>query len=264
MVLSPMLIQLAGGESVDDLRVLEGDEGFGRIEKRDALYCYRHFQGYQPLNVYRAEQGTVVHSEFRDGNVPAGHEIDRVFAEALTGLPAGVERVYLRSDAAGYDHQLLQYYAEGRNERFGVVEFAVGADVTPAFKEAVAAVAEGDWQPLYRWVEGRRDGPEYRFLAIREPLRQLDLPDLETSQQAFPFPVMEFDGLRRHKVFGIVTNRTIGGEELIWWHRIIHLPARVVRHARCWWIRLSGRHPSSRLVLEARARLAVLARSSPE
>lgn len=451
MVLSLMLMQLAGGESVDDLRVLEGDQGFRRIlqrvelhglprrerraqqqrwrkvrrrsvpspsavfrylaefhdaeqeeqrekhralipapkpaqlglravnqdlvgfvqrcssqtqatldmdatlvasEKRESLYCYKHFKSYQPLNVYWAEQGLVVHTEFRDGNVPAGYEIGRVLAEALAGLPEGVEQVSLRSDTAGYDRRLLRYCAEGRNAQFGVVEFAVGVDVTVAFREAVAQVQESEWQPLCRYVEGLRiktdqewaavcfvpelvaqggrSGPEYRYVAIREPLRQLDLPGLETGQQTSPFPVMSFGERGRHKVFGIVTNRTIGGEELIWWYRercgqseavhsemkhdlpggklpsglfganaawwaimvlalnlntalkrlvlggewvtkrlkairyaIIHLPARVVRHARCWWIRLGDRHPSSRVLLEARERLGILARASP-
>ena len=85
----------------------------------------------------------VVHSEFRDGNVPAGHEQRRVLEEALELLTPGVERVLLRSDAAGYQWELLRYCAEGRHERFGVIGFAVGVDVTAAFKAAVAEVEEG-------------------------------------------------------------------------------------------------------------------------
>src|SRR3990172_5061680 len=34
MVTSLILLQLAGGECVDDLRILEGDEGFGRLLRR--------------------------------------------------------------------------------------------------------------------------------------------------------------------------------------------------------------------------------------
>jgi hypothetical protein len=331
---------------------LDADATLVASEKREALYCYKHFKSFQPLNVYWAEQELVVHTEFRDGNVPAGYEIDRVFAEAVAGLPEGIERVLLRSDTAGYDHRLLRYCAEGRSERFGVVEFAVGVDVTPAFKKAVGQVGESEWHPLYRCVEGMRiktdqewaevcfvpewvaqrgrKGPEYRYVAIREPLRQLDLPGMAVEQQSFRFPVMEFGDRGRHKVFGIVTNREMDGEELIGWYRgrcgrseavhgemkhdlaggtlpsglfganaawwmimvlalnlntilkrlvlggewvtkrlkairyaIIHMPARVVRRSRYWWIRLSDRHPSSRVLLEARERLAALARASP-
>jgi len=58
--------------------------------------------------------------------------------------------VSVRSDNAGYQQELLIYCAEGRNERFGVIEFAVGVDVTPSFKDAVTEVPDSDWQPLYR------------------------------------------------------------------------------------------------------------------
>ena len=68
--------------------------------KQQALYCSK-YKAYQPLTTYWAEADQIVHSEFRDGNVPAGHEQLRVFRESLEYLPAGVERVLLRSDTAG-------------------------------------------------------------------------------------------------------------------------------------------------------------------
>ena len=49
-----------------------------------------------------------------------------------------------------YQVNLLKYCAEGRNERFGVIEFAVGVDVCEEFKKAVGEVAETDWKPLLR------------------------------------------------------------------------------------------------------------------
>ncbi len=51
--------------------------------KAAALYGYEHFKAYQPINTYWDEQGIVLHSEFRDGNVPAGYEQLRVLKEAL-------------------------------------------------------------------------------------------------------------------------------------------------------------------------------------
>ncbi len=44
-----------------------------------------------------------LHSEFRDGNVPAGHEQLRVLKDSLAGLPESVTKVFLRSDTAGPD-----------------------------------------------------------------------------------------------------------------------------------------------------------------
>jgi len=78
----------------------------------------------------------MVYSEFRDGNVPAGHEQLRVLKVSLLHLPSGVRKVALRSDAAGYQEELLLYCGEGQDPRFGVIEFAVGADVNEAFRAA--------------------------------------------------------------------------------------------------------------------------------
>ena len=86
---------------------LDQDATLVETRKRDALYSYKGFKAYQPLNTWWAEQGLVLHTEFRDGNVPAGYEQLRVFQEALALLPASVEKVRLRSDTAGYQHELL-------------------------------------------------------------------------------------------------------------------------------------------------------------
>jgi hypothetical protein len=178
----------------------------------------------------------VLHTEFRDGNVPAGYEQLRVFQEALEVLPEGVKRVRMRSDTAGYQHDLLRWCEEGRSERFGRIEFAVGCDVTQEFKAAVAEVPKGEWKKLYverdgqrleterEWAEvcfvpneiGRsKKGPAYRYLATREAMRQLELPGMEV-QRSLPFPTVQLRG-QRYKVFGIVTNMDWEGEELIPW-----------------------------------------------
>jgi hypothetical protein len=65
--------------------------------KDTALFCYQGYSAYQPLTVYWHEQAVVVHSEFRDGNVPAGFEPVRVLQESLAGWPRGVERVCSRA-----------------------------------------------------------------------------------------------------------------------------------------------------------------------
>ena len=135
---------------------LDMDATLIETHKKEALYCYKKYQAYQPLTTYWAETDQIVHSEFRDGNVPAGHQQLRVLKESLEYLPEGVEKVLLRSDTAGYQKELLRYCAEGRSERFGVIEFAVGVDVTPEFKESVREVEEDEWHDLYR-TEGERD-----------------------------------------------------------------------------------------------------------
>ena len=108
---------------------LDMDATLLETHKRTALYCYKHYKAYQPLNAWWAEQGLVVHSEFRDGNVPAGYGHVRVLRESLAQLPAGVTKVYLRTDTAGYQQDLLKYCGEGEDPRFKMIEFAIGAGV---------------------------------------------------------------------------------------------------------------------------------------
>ena len=203
--------------------------------KAEALWSYQGYKAYQPVNAYWHEQDLVVYSEFRDGNVNCGHRQTEVFQRALEQLPEGVKRVYARTDTQGYEQEFLQYLAQGKNERFGVIEYAVGVDVTEAFRKAVAEVQEEQWQPLedrgQQWAEvcfvpswvghkkPKAQGPTYRFLAIREPLAQPELPGLERTQEELPFPTMEFGGKGRYKLFGVVTNRDLPGAELIGWHR---------------------------------------------
>jgi hypothetical protein len=134
---------------------LDMDATLVATNKLEALFCYKGYKSYQPLNTRWAEQDVIVHTEFRDGNVPAGFEQLRVFKEALLCLPEGVTQVRLPSDTAGYQHDLLQYCAMGKNERFGKIEFAIGCDVTPEFKKAVGAVSDCDWTPFTKKVEGK-------------------------------------------------------------------------------------------------------------
>lgn len=218
---------------------LDQDATLVETTKCDALYSYKNYKAYQPLNTWWAEQAAVVHTEFRDGNVPAGYQQLRVLQEALALLPAGVEKVRLRSDTAGYQHELLSYCTKGTHERFGRIEFAIGCDVTPEFKKAVMEVGDTDWQAIYKERDGERikthqewaevcfipnaigykkDGPVYRYLAIREVMGSMELPGLELPQLSFPFPTMEISS-QRYKLFGLVTNMDWEGEKLIHWHR---------------------------------------------
>jgi hypothetical protein len=210
---------------------LDMDATLVETQKEDALFSYKGFKAYQPFNVWWAETQLMLHTEFRDGNVPAGFEQLRILKEALDLLPEEVKKVYLRSDTAGYQHDLMKYCEQG-NTSFGRIEFAIGADVTKEFKKAVAEVK--DWKPVMKEVKGKmittgkewaevcfvpnaigssKNGPAYRYLATREVLRRDVLPGCEGQ---LPFPTMEMD-TKRYKVFGIVTNRDLEGSALITW-----------------------------------------------
>jgi hypothetical protein len=236
MRVNPDLLRFVQRKSPQTEATLEIDASIVETTKQDALFSYQGSQSFQPLSVRWAELDLVAHSEFRDGNVPASYQNLRVLQEALATLPKGLQKVYLRSDTAAYQKDLLSYCAEGQNERFGVIEFAIGADVTPEFKTAVLEVGEKEWHPLERETDGRKvdtgqewaevcfvpnwtavskKGPTYRFLAIRELLRQQALPGMEAQ---LPFPTLSL-GEKHYKLFGVITNRDLAGDKLIWWSR---------------------------------------------
>ena len=215
---------------------LDTDATLIETEKKEAFFSYQGYRAYQPFNVWWAEQGLVLDTEFRDGNVPAGYEQLRVFQEALEMLPEGVTKVYLRSDTAGYEHDLLRYCETGQNKRFGKIGFAIGVDVTKEFKKAVAEGEEAEWRPLWKENKGKKTetriewaevcfvpnaisrskkDPIYRYLATRELLEQPELPGME-GQVELAFPTMSMEK-KRYKIFGIVTNRDLEGSELINW-----------------------------------------------
>jgi hypothetical protein len=207
---------------------LDMDATLTATQKEDALFSYERYKAYQPFNVWWAEQELMLHTEFRDGNVPAGFEQLRVLKEALDMLPEGVKNVYLRSDTAGYQHDLLKYCEKTSHPRFGRIEFAIGCDVTPEFKKAVYE-AEA-WRPLFdkkghtrgEWADvcfvpnksaTTKKGQPYRYIAIRELMQQPRLPGMEN----LPFQTITFDETQ-YKLFGIVTNMDGEGGALINWH----------------------------------------------
>jgi hypothetical protein len=229
---NPDLLRFAQKHSPQNEATLDMDASIVETNKQDALFSYKGSQSYQPLSVRWAEQDLVAYSEFRDGNVPAAFQNLEVFQKTLEVLPQGVQKVYLRSDTAAYQQELLIYCATKKNQRFGVIEFAIGADVTAEFRKAVVEVEEGDWQPLKREVDGQqvetgqewaevcfvpdwtaknKNGPSYRFIATRELLRQQEFPGMEPQ---LPFPTYH-QGAKHYKLHGLVTNRDMAGDKLI-------------------------------------------------
>jgi hypothetical protein len=238
--LNSVLINFSQEQAPSSIATLDQDATLVPTDKKNALYSYKGFKAYQPFNTYWHEKGLILHSEFRDGNVPAGFQQLRCLKEALKQLPAGVETVMLRSDSAGYQQDLLKYCAEGENERFGAIAFAISANVTQSFKNAVSELKDSDWQPIFKgsfegrikteqewaevcyvpnWVALRDKSIEYRFIAIRDPMAvQEELEGIEAEQKSLPFQTVESNN-KRYKLFNIITNRKIDGNELINWHR---------------------------------------------
>ncbi len=239
MELNAYLIEQAQALNPCETATLDCDATLVERNGRGALMTYKGFSGYQPFNIYWAEQELVLHSEFRDGNVPAGFDLLRPIKEAISKLPAGVKRVFVRQDTAGYRNQDMAWFErESEHPELGRILFTISADITTEFRQAVAALKPEEWKTEYVTRGGRRvpTGREYaeviymstaqallsgveeafRFIAIREKMSdQLSLLEQETNA---PFPVMIMRGVS-YKLHAIVTNRREEpADELIRWH----------------------------------------------
>jgi hypothetical protein len=231
------LIHFAQSQTPCTTATLDQDATLTETHKRDALYCYKKYKAYQPFNTYWCEQEILLHSEFRDGNVNAGYEQLRLLKGSLKLLPLSMKKVLVRSDSAAFQKGLIEYCGEGENERFKIIEFAICADVTQSFKNAALKVEAGQWKHIYKiegdkryetnqeyaevyyvpnWVGLSKKKPDYQFIAIREPMKETKKSEDELKD--LPFQTLDMSE-QKYKIFGIVTNRTIDGNELINWHR---------------------------------------------
>lgn len=221
------------------IATLDGDATIVQTDNASALFCYKGPRAYQPYNVWWAEQELVLHSEFRDGNVPAGFDAVRVMQEALAHLPDGVERVYTRQDTAAYDVDFLAWCEREREHpKYGRILFTISADITAALKEA--ALQEVEWTKEWRGVGSKRrqTGREYAEIVfvpgthavltdIREPFRYIAIREKQSDQLTLldagtgknpPFPTIVMNNLC-YKLHAIVTNRREEpAQDLIQWH----------------------------------------------
>ncbi len=207
--------------------------------KNTALYTYKNEKGYQPMNASWHERGLVIHTEFRDGNVPSNHKVPEFVKSAFSNLPQDVCLRFLRMDSAGYNFDLMEYC---NNEGIG---FSLSAPLCKALKDEVRLVNEGDWskvslsrdqilkrpgldidseESFWQWVEipyvpDDPRGDKYRYIAIRSRIPdqgKLFDEDMDTEESKKKEYVK--DGVR-YRLRVIVTNRKdMDGEELFHWH----------------------------------------------
>lgn len=187
-------------------------------QKRTALPMYEGGTGYQPLQVWWAEQQVWVRSQFRDGNVGAQTGVLAIVQQSVASLEAvGVTGFALRSDSAGYQHTVLDWARERQ------IPFAISADMSVELRAKIEGLPEGAWQPFRQWRGGElvhetREWAEVEFVPT-DASRQRDLlPDRYLVIRARPVQGDLFaDGTPLHH-YATVTNRwDWDGERLLRW-----------------------------------------------
>ncbi len=165
---------------------LDVDAQLIETRKSNARFCYEGYKAFQPIEVSWAETMLVLADELRDGNVPAGKDIERVVDEAFAMLPAGEWHVKVRSDSAAYDQKVLDHW---NGLGWG---FAVSADMSVQLRREIERLPAHAWQlwklgkdgVVREWAEvpyvpGRdyeaKESRPYRYLAVRIRRQQGEL-----------------------------------------------------------------------------------------
>jgi hypothetical protein len=203
---------------------LDMDATLIETHKEDALYGYKGYRAYQPMNVWWAEQRVMLYTQFRDGNVNANYDLLPVLKQALSCLPESDKPKFFRSDTAGYTMELLKFCDD---EHIG---FAVGCPIKSSLRHEIRSLPAGAWHKLddkreYAEVcyvpselaRAQKGKHEFRYIATRELIcKQHILPGL--AEPEYPFPTERLNGLT-YKIHAVVTNRVdMHAVELIQWY----------------------------------------------
>ena len=192
---------------------LDCDASLFPSRSRMAQRSYTGERGWMPMLAFWAELDLVVHEEFRQGSMAPQSDALNFLKETVAQLPAAVTEIFVRSDSAWYQKDVLDYCEE---HGYG---FAITADRDEAVNAALGLMNEADWQRIN--VPADPEDPEeyvrewacesvhtlngsqhaYRIIFLRKERRQGDL----------------FEGVYTYGA--ILTNRDLPLEELIAWHR---------------------------------------------
>jgi len=201
------------------LATLDVDATIIESEKREALPVYEGGTGYQPLQVWWAERGLWVGSEFRDGNVGAQTGVLEILKESVATLrELGVSEFAVRSDTAGYQHAVLNWL---RREK---IAFAISADMSPELRAIAVALPESAWKPLRHTRRDRepstREYAEAEFIPGHGSYRRDEQPDRYLIERVRPAQLPLFASGEPYRYFATVTNLwDRDGEQLLLWAR---------------------------------------------
>ena len=174
-------------------------------KKQGAAKAYNGVYSLQPFYAFVDETDELAHVELRAGNTHPGAKAVRFLRRCLKKKPAGVRAVFLRSDSALYQREVVALA-----EREGI-EFTITADQTAPLLARVEALPPEAWTPdpeapmvAYAecWYQPVRWPRAYRYL-VRRRLKQ-------PEGQAEMFP--------HYTYTVVVTNRAGEAKALLDWH----------------------------------------------
>lgn len=171
--------------------------------KYAAEFTYKHEKGYMPMLGHLAENGLIIHEEFREGNAAPASRNREFIQECKANMPKGKRIARLRADSATYQADVINDCEKDH------VTFAIAAKKDPAVKATIAAIPESAWKPysdgeIASTVHCMEGTPKAFTLVVFRKGRQLSL-DKEEPEWFY---------------HAVATNKTDPAEDVMDWYRM--------------------------------------------
>ncbi len=142
-------------------------------KKYAAQRTYKHEKGYMPMLGHLAENGLIVHEEFREGNAAPASRNQEFIQACKTNMPKGKKITRLRADSATYQAKVINDCEDNG------VTFAIAAKKDEAVSATIAAIPESTWEPysdgeIASTVHCMNDTEAFSLIVFRKG-RQLSL-----------------------------------------------------------------------------------------
>ena len=140
-------------------------------KKEGAEKSYNGIYSLQPMYAFVHETDEMIHSELRSGNTHPGAKAVAFLRRMRRKIPAGIRAIYLRSDSAFYNKEVVEFCEEKG------WQFSITADQTGPLMRQVEDLPESAWKAdpgdaslgyAELWYESVRLPKTFRFLVRRE------------------------------------------------------------------------------------------------
>jgi hypothetical protein len=140
-------------------------------KKEGAEKSYNGIYSLQPMYAFVHETDEMIHSELRSGNTHPGAKAVAFLRRMSRKIPAGIGEIYLRSDSAFYNREVVAFCGEKG------WQFSITADQTGPLMRRVEDLSESAWKAdggdpslgyAEVWYQPVGWPKAYRFLVRRE------------------------------------------------------------------------------------------------
>jgi hypothetical protein len=172
---------------------------------KEALYGYIG-KGYMPMIGTIAETSQIIAIDFREGNVAPSKDNHQFIKDCKSNLPKGIELGGVRIDAAGYQHEIIDWLIDEK------IDFAIRAKMHKALRQQVLDNDEWDNDKI-RILHTMQDSKHSFELVIQRTLVDEGQLELGISDET-----SESISCGKYIYRAIATNSKKNNDDLVNWY----------------------------------------------